>query len=330
MGDRPEGTTKDPPPPLMIKEEGDFFKPMYLGIDFLIHSNLSPYVIEINVGLPGGAQEYELAHQVYHGKTSNIFSKIEEISQRVYGQPFRDYLHRLPFIEILKPFKIWLDGEGPFPRKFHPGLRLEDKWVQYQLVSPIAPMPETIIFNRQYFSEAEAFLRRMGKIVLKRRLGRGGRNFRTLSDLDSLIQLNIENRFYLLQEYIESKVENYVCSIRAVAFGGEFLCMYANLSHRQYSNHGIITFLSKGEHFGLENPKFQTTLFDQKSWEAEIWFGEEYPPYLHHNLFEDEVAQTTLLLPERVYEEIKRLSVIIERAYDGLDFWSLPKACFEI
>lgn len=303
---------------------------MYLGIDFLIHPNLSPYVIEINVGLPGGAQEYDLAHQVYRGKTSNIFSKIEDISFRLYGTTFRDYLHNLPFIESLKPFKIWMDGWGPFPRKFHPGLRLEDKWVQYQLISSIAPMPETIIFNHQYFSEAEAFLKRMEKIVLKRRLGRGGRYFRTISDLDSLGQLNIENRFYLLQRYIDSKVEDYVFSIRGVAFGGEFLCMYANLAYREYSNHGIITFVSKGDHFGLENPKFQTTFFNQKSWEAEIWFGEEYPPYLKHNLFEDEVAQTTLLLPEQLYRSIENLSVRIERFYEGLDLYTLPKACFEL
>lgn len=303
---------------------------MYLGIDFLIHPTLNPYVVEINVGLPGGAQEYDLAHQVYRGKASNVFSKIEDLSFRIYGKTFKDYLHSLPFIESLKPFKIWMDGQGPFPRKFHPGLRLEDKWVQYQLISPIAPMPETIVFNPQFFSEAEAFFKRMERIVLKRRLGRGGRDFRIISDLDSLTQLNIENRFYLLQRYIESKVEDYAFSIRAVAFGGEFICMYANLAHREYSNHGLITFVSKGDHFGLEDPEFQTTLFNQKSWEAEIWFGEDYPPYLQHNLFEDEVAQTTLLLPEGLYEKIKELSIRIERYYEGLNFWNLPKACFEI
>lgn len=303
---------------------------MYLGIDFLIHPTLNPYVVEINVGLPGGAQEYDLAHQVYRGKASNVFSKIEDLSFRTYGKTFKDYLHSLPFIESLKPFKIWMDGQGPFPRKFHPGLRLEDKWVQYQLISPIAPMPETIVFNPQFFSEAEAFFKRMERIVLKRRLGRGGRDFRIISDLDSLTQLNIENRFYLLQRYIESKVEDYAFSIRAVAFGGEFICMYANLAHREYSNHGLITFVSKGNRFGFEDPEFQTTLFNQKSWEAEIWFGEDYPPYLQHNLFEDEVAQTTLLLPEGLYEKIKELSIRIERYYEGLNFWNLPKACFEI
>lgn len=303
---------------------------MYLGIDFLIDSTLHPYIVEINVGLPGGAQEYDRAHQVYRGKASNIFSKIEEISLRVYGQPFKDYLHGLPFIESLKPFKIWIDGQGPLPRKFHPGLRLEDKWVQYQVVSSLVPMPQTILFDPPHFSEAETFLTRMGRVVLKRRLGRGGRNFRIVSDLDTLRQLNIENRFFLLQQYIESKVEDYVFSIRAVAFGGEFLCMYANLSRRDYSNHGIITFVSKGDHFGLGNPTFQTTLFNQKSWEAEIWFGETYPSYLYHNLFEDEVANTTFFLPEALYRKMEHLSVKIERYYEGLNLLNLPKACFEL
>ena len=317
--------------PSPLRGEGIFLNlKMYLGIDFLIHQNFDPYLLEINVGLPGGAQEYDRAHQVYRGKASNIFSKIEEISLRLYGKTFREYLHSLPFIEILKPFKIWIDGQGPFPRQFHPGLRLEDKWVQYQLVSPLAPMPSTIVFDPKRVSEAEAFLKRMGRVALKSRLGGGGRNFRVLSDLDSLIQLNIENRFFLLQEYIESKVEDYVFSIRAVAFGGEFLCMYANLAHREYSNHGTITFVSKGDHLGLEDPTFQTTLFCQKSWEAEIWFGEDTPSYLHHNLFEDEVAQTTLFLPEELYKTIEGLSIKIERYYEGLNLLDLPKACFEL
>ncbi|MGQ9509594.1 MAG: ATP-grasp domain-containing protein [Thermodesulfobacteriota bacterium] len=303
---------------------------MYLGVDFIINSDLKPFVIEVNIGLPGGAQEYELTHQVILGKTSNIFSKIEEISLKVYGQSFKEYLHSLPFVESLKPFKIWMDGQGPLPRKFHPGLRFEDKWVQFQLLNSIVPMPETIVFDPKNFLEAEAFLKKKEKVVLKRRLGRGGRNFKILSDLDYLAQMNIENRFYLLQEYIESKVEGYVFSIRAVAFGGECICMYANLAHREYSNHGILTFVSKGERIGLEDPKFKTTYFNQKSWEAEIWFGEDYPPYLKHNLFEDEVAETRFILPANLYQTIENLSVKIERYYESLNLLSLPKSCFEL
>lgn len=302
---------------------------MYLGIDFIINPKLKPYLIEVNLGLPGGAQEYELSHQVYLGTTSDIFSRIENISLKKYGKKFRDYLDSLPFITALKPFKIWMDGKAKMLNIFHPALRLEDKWIQYQLIKSMIPMPETIQFNPNNLQSVEDFLKRMCKVVLKRRIGRGGRGFKIISDIESLSRLNIKTNQYILQEYIESRVENYVFSIRSIAFGGEFICMYANLSNREYSNHGIITFISGGDRFGLEYPNFETKSFNQKSWEAQLWFGENDPPYLKHNLYEDVVAKTTLLLPQRILDEIKEASIKIERYYDGLDFNRLPQACFE-
>ena len=164
---------------------------------------------------------------------------------------------------------------------------------------------------------------------LKRRVGRGGRNFKVVTESDSFSTLNTEGHPSLLQEYIESKINGYVFSIRAVAFGGEFMCMYANLSTRSYSNHGILAFVSQGDHFGLANKEFTTEFFNQRSWEAEIWFGENDPPYLRHNLYEDEVAKTTLYLPVQLYRLIIELSVKIERFYEGLDLSKLPKGCFE-
>jgi hypothetical protein len=134
---------------------------------------------------------------------------------------------------------------------------------------------------------------------------------------------------YLLQEYIESKIDGYIFSIRTIAFGGEFMCMYANLSTRSHSNHGILTFVSKGDGFRLEDKEFGIEIFNQKSWEAEIWFGKNDPPYLKHNLYEDQVAQTTLSLPASLYQWITEASVKIERYYEGLDLLTLPEACFE-
>jgi hypothetical protein len=302
---------------------------MYLGIDFLISPELQPYVVEVNVGLPGGAQEYHLTHLVHFGKPSDIFNRIEETSERVYGMAFRNYLHSLPHIRSLKPFKIWMDGKGLFPDAFHPGLRLEDKWIQYQLIKPIARVPETVAFHPENLPEAEQLLRKWGKGVLKRRLGRGGRNFTILYDPQALSSIDTEGHACLLQQYIESRVNGYTFSIRSVAFAGEFICMYANLSTRSYSNHGFLTFVSEGDSFGLSEREFKTEFFSQKSWEAEIWFGEETPAYLKHNLYEDEVARTTLQLPEPILRTIKELSVKIERVYERLDFSSLPKACFE-
>jgi len=302
---------------------------MYLGIDFLINPQLKPYVVEVNVGLPGGAQEYHLTHLVCFRKPSNIFRQIEEKSKRVYGKTFKDYLHSLPFIEILKPFKIWMDREGPFPNTFHPGLRFEDKWNQYLLINPIAPMPETMVFDPINLGKAEQFLERKGKVVLKRRVGRGGRGLQVISEPETLSKLNLGSNPYLLQEYIESKTDGYHFSIRSIAFGGGFICMYANLSTRSFSNHGTLTFVSTGHPFGLREKDFKTESFDQRSWEAEIWFGENEPQYLRHNLYEDEVAKTVLNLPKDIFNMIKQLSVKIERFYERLDLFSLPKACFE-
>jgi hypothetical protein len=105
--------------------------------------------------------------------------------------------------------------------------------------------------------------------------------------------------------------------------------MYANLAARTVSNHGILTFISPGTQFGLSEKHFKTESFNQKSWEAEIWFGKNEPDYLRHNLYEDEVARATLRIPESLVRKIKELSIKIERIYDGSDLFALPKACFE-
>jgi len=302
---------------------------MYLGIDFLITPEFKLYLVEANVGLPGGAHEYHLTHTVHVGKPSDIFQRIESTSQKVYGKTFTDYLHSLPFIDSLKPFKIWMDGMGPFPGTFHPGLRLEDKWNQYQLLKAIAPMPETMIFSPEDTAGVDRFIERKKKVILKRRVGRGGRDLKIITEPSSLWKLNFGSNPYLLQEYVESKTNGWSLSVRSVAFGGEFMCMYANLSSRPASNHGVLSFISPGNPFGLSEKHFETESFNQKSWEAEIWFGKNEPDYLRHNLYEDEVAKATLLIPESLLRRIKEFSIEIERFYDGLDLFSLPKACFE-
>src|SRR5512147_901968 len=182
---------------------------MYLGIDFLITPDLMLYLAEVNVGLPGGAHEYDLTHRVHLGKPSDIFQRIESTSQKVYGKIFKDYLHSLPFISSLKPFKIWMDGMGPFPKAFHPGLRLEDKWNQYQLLKAAVPMPETVIFNPRDPAGVDRFIQRKAKVILKRRVGRGGRGLQIITEPSSVWKLNLGPDPYLLQEYVESKINGW-------------------------------------------------------------------------------------------------------------------------
>lgn len=302
---------------------------MYLGIDFLITTELKLYVSEVNIGLPGGAHEYHLTHLVHLEKPSDIFRRIEWTSRKVYGKTFKGYLDSLPFIQSLKPFKLWMDGMGPFPKTLHPGLRLEDKWNQYELLNSIAPMPETMILDPEDLAGIDRFLERKRRVVLKRRVGRGGRDFQVIEEPSELWKLNLISNYYLLQDYVESKMDGYSFSIRSIAFGGEFLCMYANVSSKITSNHGILTFISIGNPFGLKERNFETVSFNQRSWEAKLWFGDKDPEYLRHNLYEDEVAKTVVLLPEPFHRMIKELSVRIERLYEGLDLAGLPKACFE-
>lgn len=305
---------------------------MYLGLDFLVNSDLKPYLVEANVGLPGGAQEYDLTHRVYLRKPSDVFERIESISQRISGTTFKNYLHRLPFIESLKAFKLWMDGQGQLPESFHPGLRLEDKWIQYRILSSHVPMPETMVLEPQKQTEALKFLERKHRLVLKRRLGRGGRGFTTISTPSELMDLAATDPSpygALLQEHIISKIGPYTISLRAVAFAGEFICMYANLAKRAYSNHGVLAYVAEGDSFGLSAKEFETVYFNQKSWESVIWFGDNEPAYLKHNLYEDEISRAALLLPSSILAEIKALSIRVERIYEGLDLAKLPEAWFE-
>lgn len=201
--------------------------------------------------------------------------------------------------------------------------------MQYQILNALVPMPETMVINPAAPEAAEAMLGKWGRVAVKRRVGRGGRNFLVASDLDALRTAAVSPRPLIIQRHIHSRVNGYSLSIRAVAFGGEFVCMYANLARRAHSNHGILAFVSEGELFGLGAREFPIERFNERSWEAKIWFGADDPDYLRHNLYEDEVARTSLRLPPSLLTMIKRRAVKIERFYEDLDFPYLPAACFE-
>jgi hypothetical protein len=300
---------------------------MYLAIDFLITPELKLYLADVNVGLPQGAHQYHLAHLVHFGKPSDIFRRIEWTSRKIYGKTFKDYIHSLPFIESLKR----TEGAGPFQKTFHPGLRLLDKWNQYQLIKAIAPMPETIALDLEDLVGADRFIERKKKVVLKRRVGKDEGGLQVISEPSALWKLNLIAHHYLLEEYVESKINGYCLLIRSVVFGGEFMCMVANLATTSTSTspHGILAFISSGNPFGLSERNFRTESFNQKSWESEIWSAENEFQDQRDNPDEELVAKATLVLPEPFSRTIKELSVRVERLYDGLDLSALPKACFE-
>jgi hypothetical protein len=302
---------------------------VYVGVDFLVAPDLRPFVVEVNIGLPGGAEEYDRTCLVHDGRASGVFRTIEEVSLQAYGRSFRDYLESLPWLSSLKALKLWMDGQGAFPGSVHPALRLEDKWVQYKVLSPIVPMPETIVCGPEAGPDAERLLGRKKRLVAKRRLGRGGRDLRLIDGPGDLPAGPAGEYGCLLQERIESRLGPYAFSLRSVAFGGRPICLYANMAARPFSNHGILAYVESGDRLGLSGDPAQTRPFDGRSWEAKIWFGDNEPAYLRHNLYEDDVAEAALTVPAGLLEAIKAMSVRIERTYERLDLDGLPPALFE-
>ena len=300
---------------------------MYLGLDLLLSDKKEIYLSEVNIGLPGGAFEYDIAHKAVFGSGSDVFEKIDKISRRNFKKSFKDYIHSLPFREELKEFKFFMDREKPVPMKFHPVLRLEDKWVQYQLLSNRFNMPYAELFNPSDKEQIKRFYKRFESIALKRRTGRWGKGFEVLKDGE--LSDNIFNTPYLAQKYIISKVGAYLLSIRAVSFEGEFICMNGDISESHDSKWRYIVFIKEGEKVKLENENFEIIDFKEMSWEGGIWYDGKIPEHQQLNLIGDKVAKTFLNLPEAIISEIKKISEEIGRIYTNLDFSELPKAWFE-
>ena len=72
---------------------------MYLGIDFLITPELKLYLVEVNVGLPGGAHEYHLTHLVHFGKPSDIIRRIEWTSEKSMEKHLRITFTLFPLLK---------------------------------------------------------------------------------------------------------------------------------------------------------------------------------------------------------------------------------------
>ena len=306
---------------------------MYLGIDFLIDNNLNLYLSEVNIGLPGGAQEYDYAFGVNYGKPSGVFKYIENLCVKKYKKSFHEYLRGLAYFNDLRELKIWMDGQGKLPSNFPSILRLEDKWVQYMVLSPSYPVIETQILNNEFVLN-KRLVGLSGEFAVKKRFGRGGKGFLKISSLNDLENHNLTNDdSYIIQPYIDSNIntgnEVFNFSVRALAFSGNFICMYANLSRKLTSNHGIIFYVKPGSCLGINTVNFKTVKFSQKAWEADLFYEGAIPEYLYHNLYEEEVAKAELFLPERTFRMIKEISASISSYYERLDYDKLPESFIE-
>ncbi len=312
---------------------------MYLGIDFLINNFNEIFVSEVNIGLPGGAREYDLVYKVIFKKSSDVFSKIENLSQIKFKKDFQSYIRELPYFKEIKKLKIWMDGKGPAPnikKDFPKFLRLEDKWVQYQILKDKFPVIYSQLYDFTKLESYKKFLNEYSGFILKRRLGRGGQGFfeiKNLQYMEKLKESRIPKNFYIVQPYINSSInvgdKKYKYSIRTITFAGNFICAFANLADRLTSNHGIRFYINPSDldEFNIKNKNFKIIKIVEKAWEGKIFFGKKIPKYLFYNLFEEEIADTIFNIPKKIYNKIIEISVLINKFYQEINYDLLPK-CF--
>ena len=303
---------------------------MYLGIDFLIHAGQRIYVSEINTGLPAGATEYDLVYRQRFGRSSGIFTRIETLSRNTYGKGFPEHVKGLPYLRELRTLKTWMDGRGPVPSVFPPALRLEDKWVQHQILSDGFPMIPTRIFRPEEAALYSDWFNEYKSVALKRRLGRGGKDFIRIRETAELKQVESKKNFYLVQPWLDSTVGPYTFSIRAAAFGGRFLCMFASLTRRTTSNHGLRFYVRPGKALGLYPENFAVQKIVRTAWEAELFYEGKIPEYLYKDVTLEEIADAELILPERFYRCIRRIAANLSRKLMLTDPATLPPSCLEV
>jgi hypothetical protein len=302
---------------------------MYIGVDFLIDKNLTLYVSEVNTGVPAGAQEFDFVYREKYKKPSGVFQRIESLSQKYTGKNFFDYINGLPFIDDLRALKLWMDGKGPLPKNPSKALRLEDKWIQHVILSHKYPMVPTEILKNQAAISEGLTISVERPIVLKKRYGRGGKGFLLIQSLDELKKAETEKNSYIVQPYLESSIGPYKLSIRAASFMGHFICMFASLSEKLTSNHGIRFFVTPGNELKITNEHFEVKEIVHKTWEADIFYRRNIPEYLYHDVYEETIALAELIIPSRLYEDIQKISASISQYYEALDFDTLPEAYIE-
>lgn len=299
---------------------------MYIGADFLIDKDLRLYLSEVNTGIPAGAQEYDFVFRTKFGKPSSVFQRIESLSQRYFRKSFREYMQSLPFMDDLRALKIWMDGEGPFPEEPNKALRLEDKWVQFLILSKDYPLIPTELFLPGKEKKIHKLLSEGNPLVFKKRYGRGGKGFVLIKDPEDFRRASLADNEYIVQPFIESSIGSYMLSIRAACFMGYFICMFGSLSQKNTSNHGVRFYILPGDGLKITDENFKAKKIIQRSWEADIFYKGNIPDYLYHDVYEESIAEADLIIPERLYQDIKKISASISHLYKDMDFDSLPES----
>lgn len=302
---------------------------MYIGLDFLIDDGLDLYLSEVNTGVPAGAFEYDLLYLEKFKKPSRVFEKIEDLSIKNFSCSFAEHIRRLPYLSDLRRLKIWMDDMGPAPLVPPKELRLEDKWIQYNLLSSKYKMAPTIIYDPQKITDFRNSYSEKGSLVIKKRIGRGGKGFQILKDDHKPASLLLPESFYIIQPYIKSSLAGYSLSVRATAFCGCFICMFASLSKRLTSNHGYRFYVTAGSQLKISRKDFSIKKVAEKAWEADIFFGNRIPSYLYNDVFIEEISDTDVIIPQRIINKIKGISSSVSWLYQNLDFDKLPRSVLE-
>ncbi|MDH5383650.1 MAG: hypothetical protein OEY18_02985, partial [Candidatus Aminicenantes bacterium] len=84
-----------------------------------------------------------------------------------------------------------------------------------------------------------------------------------------------------------------------------------------------------GDGFKITNEDFTVREIVQKSWEADIFYKGNIPDYLYHDVYEETIAEAELIIPERLYRNIQRISASISHLYKDIDFDTLPRSNIE-
>jgi hypothetical protein len=312
---------------------------MYLGIDFLLEEDGTFYISEVNTGLPGGAREYDLVYRAIFKRPSGIFEKIDSISREIFSKPFKNYIREQASFDELKTLKIWMDGKGERPGIKAKNLRLEDKWVQYLILSQRFPMVRSELYDPGNTETYIQQIKKDGPLILKRRLGRGGKGFLEIREESLIKQVErsgLPKDFYIIQPYLKSEIKtnhkSYKLSVRVIVFAGNFICIFANLSEGPTSNHGIRFFIeteSDIKKITIKDEDFKVWEVSEKAWEADIFFGYDIPPHLYHNLYDETIADTVINMPSSIYNDMIKTAISISRFYDLLDFNKLPRCYIE-